>query len=238
MNERAPLPETPAHPDRGPVLVFAPHADDDVIGCGGSACLHAEQGDPVRIVVAYDGVAGDPEGRFDPEELRAVRRREALAGGAHLGLSDYHFWGYVEGHVPPPEIFRAAAERVAEEVRAFEPATVYAPWIGEHHLDHHVLARVVRAGLELAGFTGAAWGVEIWTPLLATRIQDVTTVYERKAAALSEHRSQLEYTDNLHLILGMNAHRSLYLPKGSRYGEGLCPLGACEGEDRAWAGLE
>jgi LmbE family N-acetylglucosaminyl deacetylase len=266
--ERAPLPETPRELERGRVLVFAPHADDDVIGCGGTAAIHAQQGDPVKVVIVYDGTAGDPERRYSSDELRALRQREARAGGRHLGLADYEFWGYPEGHEPPPELLRVGAERVAALVRSYRPRTLYAPWIGEHHLDHHVLAKVVRLGLALArergpaavssagntagntagessrsavqasrgaaedasgsaaGHVCTAWGFEVWTPLVPTRIVDITRWREAKVRALEEHRSQLEYTDHVHKALGMQAQRSLYLPAGSRYGEAFAPLGS------------
>lgn len=237
MNERAPLPDVATSPQRGRVLLLAPHPDDDVISCGGTACLHAEQGDPVRVVIVFDGAAGDPERRFDPAELVETRKREALAGGAHLGLRDYEFWGYPEGHEPGPRELCAGAERLAELVHAFRPDVVYAPWIGEYHLDHHVLARVARAGLALAGFAGRAWGWEVWTPLVPTLVVDVTRVWERKVAALREHASQFVYGDVAHVGLGLNQQRSTYLPHGSLWGEGFAPLGPPTPEDRALLGL-
>jgi LmbE family N-acetylglucosaminyl deacetylase len=224
--ERCPLPEALARPPRGRVLALAPHADDDVIGCGGTCALHVEQGDPVRVVVVYSGVAGDPDRRWDPDELVRVRQEEARRGGAHLGIDDYEFWGYPEGHEPALPELLIAVRRVAATVAKLRPDVVYAPWVGEHHVDHHVTARVVRMGLALAGYDGAAWGYEVWSPLVATRIVDITPMYERKVAALREHRSQLEYLDHEHKGLGMNAHRSLYLPRESRYGEAFRPLGA------------
>ena len=232
MNERAPLPETLDAPPRGRVLLIVPHADDDVIGAGGTACLHARQGDPVRVVVAFDGTKGDSAGRHDPSAYRARRQAEARAGGALLGLSDYEFWDYPEGHQPTGEQLLEAADRVARCVLAFEPDLVYTPWIGEHHLDHHALARVVRLGLVLAEFSGEAWGFEVWTPLVPTRIVDVTTVHELKVRALDEHRSQLEEHDLHHKALGMSAHRAMYLGEEARQGEGFAPLGEPSPEDR------
>ena len=237
MNERAPLPEAVHDPDPGRVLVIAPHADDDILGCGGTASLHALQKDPVHVLVVYDGVAGDPEGRFDPAELVEIRRAEARAGGACLGLEDYEFWGYPEGHVPAAAEIRIGAERLASRMAELEPDIVYAPWIGEYHLDHHVLARVVRAACALSDFRGTAWGYEVWTPLVATRIVDVTRVYPMKVQALKKHQSQLQYADIVHYGLGLNAHRSVYLPEGSHFGEGFCPLGEADEEDRAALGL-
>ncbi|MEM7306545.1 MAG: PIG-L family deacetylase [Planctomycetota bacterium] len=233
-DERAPLPEALERPPEGRALVFVPHADDDVIGCGGTSALHVEQGDPVKVVVIYSGVEGDPDGRYDPAQLIELRKREAQAGGRHLGLDDYEFWGYPEGHEPPVSQLFEAAQRVAETVHGYSPDVVYAPWVGEQHIDHHVAARVVRMGLQLADFGGDAWGFEVWTPLVATRIVDITGLYQRKVAALHEHRTQLEYTDHVHKALGMHAQRSLYLPSGSRWGEAFRPLGPPSDEERAF----
>jgi LmbE family N-acetylglucosaminyl deacetylase len=231
-SERAPLPRALARPPRGRVLLLAPHADDDVLGAGGTCALHAEQGDPVHVIVAYDGLEGDPERRFERAELAARRQREARAGGAHLGLRDYEFLQYPEGHLPAPHQLLEAARGLAERVRALAPDTVYAPWAGEHHLDHHVLARAARLALALAGFRGAAWGYEVWTPLVPTVVVDVTPVHARKVAALKEHASQLAYLDLLHRALGLGAQRAMYLSKEARYGEAFAPLGEPRGSDR------
>jgi LmbE family N-acetylglucosaminyl deacetylase len=229
---RAPLPAVVTAPERGPVLLLAPHPDDDLIGPGGTAALHRAQGDAVRVVVVYDGARGtgpaeteNPAARgLSPAEFVALRRREARAGGAHLGLSDYEFWGYPEGHEPGPLEFEVGVARLAALLAEYRPRTVYAPWIGEHHVDHHVLAKVTRAALERVRFDGLALGYEVWSALVPTRVVDISELFERKAAGLAEHRSQLAHTDLVHCIRGLNAHRSLYLPPGRTYGEGFAPL--------------
>ncbi len=225
MNERAPLPEVLERPPRGRVLLLAPHPDDDVIGAGGTLALHREQGDPVHVLIVFDGVAGDAARRFDPREYRARRHSEARAGGVHLGLSDYEFWDYPEGHEPSAPELEAAARRLAERVRALAPDLVYAPWIGEHHVDHHMLARAARTALGLAGFRGEAWGYEVWTPLVPARIVDVTPTFEKKRAALCEHKSQLEEIPGmLHKALALGAQRAMYLSDTALYGEAFVPL--------------
>jgi len=233
MDERAPLPIPADRPTSGRVLVLAPHADDDVIGCGGTACLHAEAGDPVHVIVVFSGLAGDPDGRYEPEEYVELRKREARAGGAHLALGSYEFWDYPEGHEPGPEELVAAARRLAARIRELEPDLIYAPWIGEHHLDHHVLARVTRLAAHLAQFSGELWGYEVWTPLIPILIVDITSVYDRKVAALREHASQLEYNDLVHMGLAISAQRSMYVSREAQHGEAFAPLGAPAAADLA-----
>jgi len=233
MSERSPLPRAELQPPRGRVLLLAPHADDDVIGAGGTVCLHAAAGDPVHVIVAYSGLSGDPEGHHSPAEYLALRKREALAGGAHLGLTSYEFWDYPEGHEPSPVDWRNAARRLAERIAELAPDQLYAPWVGEQHVDHYALGRAARMALSLIDFRGEAWGYEVWTPLVPTKIVDVSSVYERKVAGLSEHKSQLEYHDLLHVALAITAQRAVYLPGAALHGEAFRPLGPATEEDLA-----
>ena len=71
---------------------------------------------------------------------------------------------------------------------------------------------------------GRAWGYEVWTPLVPTRVVDITPVWEKKQAAIVQHASQLGYGDLVHRTLGLNAQRSLYLARRARYGEAFAPL--------------
>ena len=40
------------------IIVFAPHPDDDIIGCGGSIARQLQQGNKVSIVYLTSGDAG------------------------------------------------------------------------------------------------------------------------------------------------------------------------------------
>src|SRR5262249_23090566 len=94
-----PVPASCAAPPRGRVLCFAPHPDDEVIGPGGALARHRMQGDPVRVVIATDGVAGDPEGRFDKAHYASRRRQESARGLAVLQVADVAFWGFLDSAV-------------------------------------------------------------------------------------------------------------------------------------------
>lgn len=227
----APVALAGAPPERGPVLVVAPHPDDELVGCGGALALHAEAGDPVHVLVVFDGAAGDPDGRFARAGYVARRRAEALEGGARVGVGGYSFWGLPEGHEPPLELVRAAAERVAALVERLAPATVYAPWRGDGHVDHASASRAARLALELAGFAGAAWGYEVWSPLVPTRLVDVGPTFERKRAALRAHATQLTYRDLAHAATGLAAWRSLHVD-GARFVEAFAALGPADAADR------
>jgi LmbE family N-acetylglucosaminyl deacetylase len=174
-----------AAPPRGPVLCFAPHADDEVLGAGGTLALHRDQGDPVAVAVVFDGRLGLPVGL--PAD---TRRREAQAAAQVLGLAPYEFLDYPEGHEPTAPQLAEGVERLARVIRAVAPRTIYGPWVGEAHPDHRLLARVLGLAWRAAGRDAELWGYEVWTPLEAQRLVEVSAVWPRKLEALSRYGSQ------------------------------------------------
>lgn len=223
MDPIVPL-ERPSAPRRGPVVVFAPHPDDEVIGCGGTLALHADQGDAVHVVVVFDGGTGDPTGAWDRTTLARRRRDEAIAGGRALTGTDlgfsYEFWDLSEGHVPTAAELDAAARRMALCLDEKDPATVYAPWYGDGHRDHRSVGRALELALERTPqWTGEAWGFEVWTPLAPERVLDIGRTIERKKLALACHATQSPSGELAHRALGLGAYRSQLLGPGARFAE-------------------
>lgn len=245
----------PVHdPRRGSVLVFAPHGDDEILGCGGALWMHVQRGDPVHVVVVFDGALGhrqavraqgeraagaepaDPGTAGADATLVALRRAEARAAGQHLGPLTYEFLGLPEGHHPPRPVITRGADRLAERVRDLAPTTVYAPWRGDGHRDHGTVSRGVRLALELARFRGAAYGYAVWTPLPAETRLDATDSMHARRAALAEHRSQ-QGDGELKLHMEATALAHGVDQDGGSYAEVYCELGAADPEDREvlWA---
>lgn len=223
-----PLPETATAPFRGSVLVIAAHPDDDVIGCGGAMALHAEQGDTVQVLVLTAGTAGDPDRHVAPDRLREVREREARAAGATLGVESYSFWGYPDGYEVTENDLRDLADRLHAHLERQRPEIVYYPWQHESHSDHFFASLASRRAFDALSFRVKTLAYECWTPCVPNWILDVTGAMERKVEAIRRHESQLRYTDYVRTVLGLNAHRSLFLDRGTGYGEAfvLCEAGA------------
>jgi LmbE family N-acetylglucosaminyl deacetylase len=179
-------------------LVIAPHPDDELLGCGGTLALAAARGARVEVLVVCDGAAGDPERKFEAQGYVARRRAEARAGGALLGVERYTFWGLPEGHAPTPREIEVGAARLGRFVLAGRPDLLLAPWSGDAHLDHQSVSHAVRRMLELLPRGGQrleAWAFEVWSPLAAQHLVDVSSVWPAKLAALEQHATQLAYAD-------------------------------------------
>lgn len=209
-------------PPQGRILVIAPHPDDESCGIGGTLALHRRQGDPVHLLFVTDGTNGDPDGRFG-DDLASVRRREALEAARVLGGCTCEFLGLPDGHEVTDDDFEQVAGLFDAAMERFEPDLVYVPWSEEAHADHahswEALRRCYRRRTQSGRSTPRVLEYEVWSPLPADWIVDVTSTADAKRDAMLAHASQVAYTDYPHQLLGLAAHRSVYLPKESRYGE-------------------
>lgn len=116
----------------GPVLVVAPHPDDEVLGAGGTMARLAGQGREVHVAIVTRGRAP----RFSAAQTAAVRR-EAEAAHAHLGVAQCHWLGFPAAELAeqPHGALNQALSTLMEEIA---PALVLAPHPGDIHLDHQL----------------------------------------------------------------------------------------------------
>jgi len=205
------------------VLCLAPHPDDESCGIGGTLALHRAQGDALAVVFLTDGRSGDPDARFDGD-LTARRQDEARAAIEVLGGGQLYFLGLPDGHEASPSDLEMVADLLQPIFSSFAPATVYVPWPGEAHADHAASRAaldvlLLREELRSLRDSVRILEYEVWSPLPADYVIDITSTAEKKHEAMLCHASQVSYTDYPHQLLGLCAHRSVYLPKDSRYGE-------------------
>jgi LmbE family N-acetylglucosaminyl deacetylase len=119
-----------------PVLVVAPHALDEVLGCGGTMALAAAAGRQVHVLV----LCGDGTGRD------GQRRQAAGKAAALLGAMPPHFAGFPENAsdtVPLGDIVRMVERTVAE----LHPSTVYVSHGGNLNIDHQTAFRATATAL-------------------------------------------------------------------------------------------
>ncbi|MCB9890255.1 MAG: PIG-L family deacetylase [Planctomycetes bacterium] len=208
-------------PPPGPVLVIAPHPDDESCGIGGTVALHRLQGDSVHLCFVTDGTSGDPDAQF--EDLARLRRDEARKAAEILGGCTCEFLGLPDGYEVTDSDLTAVAQLFDEVIDRVAPTLVYVPWSEEAHSDHAHSWQALQRCYAMRRAAGKSrprvLEYEVWSPLPADFVVDVTSTAELKRLAMVAHASQVAYTDYPHQLLGLAAHRSVYLPKTSRYGE-------------------
>lgn len=171
------------------ILVIAPHALDEVLGCGGTMACHAAQGEPVHVLV----LCGDGTGHD------GKRREAATRATSILGAQAPRFAGFPENRsdtVPLAEVIAA----VEHTVREIEPAIVYVSHGGNLNIDHQTAFRATATALrpvpgssvrEFYGYEIASstdWAPPGWgAPFQPARFVDISATLERKLQALEAY---------------------------------------------------
>ena len=208
-----------ASPPTGRIAVLAPHMDDEVFGCGGTIALAADAGAAVAFVYVTDGSKGYPGARLHgvadagaaAAEARLVTRRkeEARRAAALLGVSDLVFLDRPDGVLA---VTADAVHALADALARLAPAAVFLPFLTDLHHDHWITNCLFVQAARRARLSAsvACWGYEVWTPLVANAVVDITAAADRKGVAMREFLSQQVEFDYPRAMLGLNTYRSLH----------------------------
>ena len=146
-----------------PAIVFAPHPDDETLGCGGTIILKLRVGAPVRIVFMTDGSRSHSQG-ISAQQLARVRHDEACKAAATLGLTKKHltFLDFEDGNLK--DHCEEARTRVAELLTAETPEEVFVPYRLDVHPDHLATRSIVlsAARQQVPGLYVSEYGVWFW----------------------------------------------------------------------------
>lgn len=210
---------SPQHVD-----VLTPHADDETFGAGGTLLRHLARGDSVMVRLFSDNVTSIDSDGLSEEEKRSLREGEFSAAMAELGITTHQALGLgnsaFRDDVYPEAVFRQLIENKAD--------VLYLPSLFDNHRDHRVLnIWLLRALQEHRSFRPLIRGFEVWSPLPATAVTDITQQIDRKRAAMRCYRSQLEAIDYQHHLEGLHAYRAMTLGgKRAQYAEAFLELPA------------
>lgn len=204
-----------------PAVVFAPHPDDEVLGCGGVIAQKVRRGAEVTVVYVTDGSRAR-RSLMAEEEFAALRRAESLEASRILGVPAVHVvqWRLDATLRERPA---AAREQVAALLAHTRPAQVFLPHAGDPPEDHRAVHALVRAAVRAQprALTMLEYPVWLWAhwpwvevparprrtlprrlaagAAAARRLWatcrwagDIRGVLEVKREALAAHRSQME----------------------------------------------
>lgn len=140
------------------IIVFAPHPDDETVGCGGTIAKKISEGYDVLIVVMTDGkhafskvlgINSDPS----PEQLKEIRTEETKKATKILGVPEENiiFLDFEDGKLE--ENAEKAEERVTQILKQFRPEEVYFSSEKDCHEDHRATSRIVRNAIKKLGLS-------------------------------------------------------------------------------------
>ncbi len=193
----------------GPILVLAPHADDESLGCGGLIAALCDSEVPVHVWLISDGTMSHPNSvAFPSDHRRAIREAEFSRACMILGVpaERLQFFRFPDTRVPAPDAgnFGQATEQIKAQLRTLKPKTIFTPWRRDPHCDHQGTTALIRAAISQLQWSGTLYEYPIWLYELATEgdaphpdevevfVFDVNEEFlVKKKKAIETHASQL-----------------------------------------------
>ena len=183
------------------MIVFAPHPDDETLGCGGTIVKRINDGFSVYIVFMTDGrnshryllgIQKDPTS----VQLKSLRREEAIKATEILGIPrdrliflDFED-GYLEFNLSK------AKKKVREIMDRIKPIEVFIPYEKEKHKDHRITNILVSLCIGELGLNTVVYEyiVNFDGKLNASNLLtvDISDTVKTKEKAIRVYRSQIE----------------------------------------------
>ena len=116
------------------VLVVAPHADDESLGCGGTILRHIAEGERVHWLL----VTGMTVSHGYTGESVEKRKQEIAAVAKEYSFSSVHELNFIPAALDTLSLGDVIAE-VSKVVTKIRPEVVYAPYRNDAHSDHAVV---------------------------------------------------------------------------------------------------
>lgn len=133
------------------ILIFAPHPDDEIIGCGGTMARHIVEGDDVYVCVVTRGKP--PVYNHLPEVLEKLPHDlydEIQASHALLGIKETFYLQFpaVMMETVPRYVLNG---KISELISQIKPEVVYIPHFGDMQKDHALTSEAVMVAVRPKG---------------------------------------------------------------------------------------
>ncbi len=158
------------------VLIFSPHPDDDIIGCGGTIPKHKKISDEIGVVYLTSGGLTDDS---------HTREREATKAAKFLGVDSLKFLRWKDHEIDKTP---KSLETIIDIIHEFSPGLIYCPTRDDQHIDHKATFDLVVRSTKLPICLYEVYpGMQ---QIEAEDYEDITEFIDKKTVALRMFASQ------------------------------------------------
>jgi LmbE family N-acetylglucosaminyl deacetylase len=194
-------------------LVLSPHQDDEVFGCGGTIKLISDAKGLVDVVYITSGQMGIKAGSItnnqNKEDLIKRRNEEAQKACKILGIRKiYNLNGTDTELHHEMHLYKNLTAILAKN----NYDIIFCPWKYDQHPDHISTFNLLRKVLVKYPIKSEIWLYEVWTPVAANKVIDISTTITHKLEAAKMYVSQNECIDYYQKFSALAKYRSIHIP--------------------------
>jgi len=126
------------------ILILAPHADDEILGCGGVISKYSREGYAVNVLILTNANVGAPE-LFTKKKINLIRSESKKANG-FIGTKNLFFEELPALSLDNFSIYKIA-NIISRYVKKIKPDTVFIPSNYDIHQDHKTIFHSAKIAL-------------------------------------------------------------------------------------------
>ena len=194
-------------------MVFAPHPDDEALGCAGTLLqiLNKDVSSSIIFLTSGERLYGDPS-----REIAEKRKEEAVRAAGILGFGERLFLDFPDGEINMHK--KSIYGKLSGIIEQIKPDLVLSPSPIDYHVDHIATSRIAMRLLnDFQTFKLAFY--EVYSTLRFNYLVDITGVADLKRKTILNYRTSLYGKPEIyvHAALGLNAQRSIFVQKEGYY---------------------
>ena len=128
------------------ILVLSPHADDEVLGCGGSISKYSKKGYDINVLILTNAYKGAPD-VFSKKDIEIVRK-EAKNANKIIGTKRLYFEDLPAlrlNQIPTYKISKI----IDSYIKKIQPEIIFLPSGNDIHEDHKIIFKAAKVSARI-----------------------------------------------------------------------------------------
>ena len=126
------------------VLILSPHADDEILGCGGFISKYSKQNYHINVLVLTNANKGAPE-IYTPEVIKELRKESKIANN-FIGTKRLFFENLPAINLNNYPVYKIT-NIIDKYIRDINPEIVLIPSINDIHDDHKIIFKAAKVAM-------------------------------------------------------------------------------------------
>jgi N-acetylglucosamine malate deacetylase 1 len=123
------------------ILILSPHADDEILGCGGTISKYSNEGYSIYVLVMTNANRGAPE-IYSIKEINHIRKESKLANN-FIGTKKLFFEDLPALNLNLYPIYKIS-NIIEKYISTIKPEIIFIPSINDIHEDHKVIFKAAK----------------------------------------------------------------------------------------------
>jgi len=129
------------------VLVIVAHADDEVIGCGGTLLKHRDQGDEIHVIYMTDGVGARSSAKqAEKESLELIKIKQRLDSQQNackqLTVTKFYNFDFPDNQMDQVPLIEIT-QTIESVLNHYQANIIYTHHGGDLNVDHRIVHQAV-----------------------------------------------------------------------------------------------